>query len=148
MSYANKSIYNNGPEEVQLDSKAWAAYAAIMIGALAMNPSTYNSIAYNGTDAINHQSKYEVMLGFSKTDEKEQEIDSIKLTIASKLGIEIKNHWLPNTGMDKECLFFQCNLENTILTDHEKYSQLELEMYLASKDILDKSKHFDMVAMI
>lgn len=146
MSYADKSIYNIKLEGKQLDSKAWAAYIAI--GVLAMNPSSFNTVAYNGTDAINHQSKYEVMLGSSKTNAKEQEIDNIKSTIANKLGVEIKNHWLPNTGMDKECLFFQCDLDDAILADYEKYSQLELDMYLASRDILDKSKYFDMVAMI
>lgn len=149
MSYANRLIYNNNEsqEMQQLDSKSTLAYLCI-IGALAMNPSSMDSISLSGTDTISPQLNYEIMLGQSKNNAKQQEIDNIKSVIISIFGLEIENHWLPNTEMGKECLYLQCKLDDTILSDYEKYSQLELDMYISTKEILDKSKFFDMVAMI
>lgn len=152
MSYESRLDFDlqkaeNEAAAYQLDSKTWFLYLSI-IGALYANNVSADQVMQTSTNISSPQKSYMYMLGAETIDKKAKEINLIKDTIISKLGIDIENHWLPNTGMDKECLFFQCNLDKKILSDVEKYSELEFGMYLAVKGIIDDSKYFDMVAMV
>lgn len=147
MSYADRSIYNSNPDidsytlnGTPLGYQAWSALGSLMLMALE------EKLLFSGTDIASPQLKYEVMLGLGQ--EKRQEIEQIKAKLISALDLKIETHWLPGTRMEKECLFFRCTLDDAILSDYERYSELETQMYIECKDLLVQSKYFDMVAMI
>lgn len=146
MSYADKSIYeyNNIKTKQQ-----WIAYL-MMIGVITSSLANEKTIDIPSTSLgyTYSQSTYSSALCDYEKAMKKIEIEKIKNIIEDTLQIKISGHWLPSIDVDKECIFFKCELSEEIRKDYEKLSTIELNMYLSVKDIVDNSKYFDMVAMI
>ena len=143
----DSSSAENEAIKYKFSNKNFLAYL-IMAGFFSINNMSMSQAMLTGTNIISPSESYSYLYGMDQIDKKNKEIEQIKEAIISKLGVDIVTHWIPETGMDRECLFFHCNLDQEILADVEKYSNLEYDMYIAAKDIIDKSKYFDMVAMV
>ncbi len=143
----DSSNAENEAIKYKFSNTKWFAYL-LMAGFVSVNNMSMSQAMLTGTNIIPPDKNYSYLYGMDKIDKKNKEIEQIKEVIISKLGVDIVTHWLPETGMDRECLFFHCNLDQETLYNVEKYSKLEYDMYIAAKEIIDKSKYFDMVAMI
>lgn len=146
MSYVDRSLYNN-PEEKSFDLKDWIAYMVVM-KKISQDPKFMEMLDMLGTSTYVQQIKSNIIFEDNIKDEKLVEIRKIKKVITETIDLKIITHWLPGVDLPKECLFLQCELDESILSDYTKFSKLEVDMYLSVKNILDKSKFFDMVAII
>lgn len=149
MSYADKSIYEYNNNNNIETKQQWIAYF-MMIGVITSSLAYEKAIDIPSTSLgyTYSQSAYSSALCDYEKTMKQIEIEKMKNIIEDTLKIKISGHWLPSIDVDKECIFFKCELSEEIRKDYEKMSDIELNMYLNVKDFLDNSKFFDMVAMI
>ena len=75
---------------------------------------------------------------------KEDEITSFNNKIQATFNTSITHTWIP-TNFGKRCLFLKVHNQDILIGEKEDF---ELELYLALKEELHKSKFFDMVALM
>ncbi|KFL33219.1 MULTISPECIES: hypothetical protein [unclassified Sulfurospirillum] len=151
MSYADRSIYEQKIQPTQFETKQqWIAYFVMMGIALSSHAqaSTVNVQSTSNMEHIHQKSEYSSALLDYEQTMKQLEIEEIKKEIEKEVNIKIIGYWLPRIDVEKECIFFKCELDEETKKDYKKMSDIELNMYLSVKDIIDRSKYFDMVAMI
>lgn len=150
MSYADRSIYEQKIQPSFNTKQQWIAYFIMMGLSLSSHTleGTVNIPSTSHMGYLHQKSEYgSALLDYEQTI-KQLEIEKIKKEIEKEVNIKIIGYWLPRIDVEKECIFFKCELDEETKKDYKKMSDIELNMYLSVKDIIDRSKYFDMVAMI